>query len=285
MKDWGGALEKLADRTRGTRAAPALRAAREVVDRACGACGRPPLKVELEHFHLWGYLRHRSFLHQVATGSYEPLLRSLLEEFLRPGAAVIDGGAHIGLYTLLAGHRVGSAGHVIAFEPDPYNLRALEFNVRSAALANVRVIAAALSDELGTSPFHVSSGTIGSSIAKKTYIDDYRSTLEVRTSTIDHHLGDLPLPALLVKLDVEGAEPLAIRGAQRALQRCSDGRVILEHNPSALRDDGAAMAGALRLLRSLGFSVQAIDEGASRLHPLGESPPPSKCNLVADKRA
>jgi hypothetical protein len=78
-----------------------------------------PLRVVVEGVPVRGFLRHRSFLAEAARPrtTYAQLFLSLL----RPGTTVVDGGAHVGLYSLLAARR---AERVFAVEPDAYNLAA-----------------------------------------------------------------------------------------------------------------------------------------------------------------
>jgi predicted RNA methylase len=86
------------------------------------------LGVDFEGLRLYGYLRHRSFLHSLIGEPYEPLARALFVEALRPDCVVVDGGAHIGLYSLLAARMLPRGARIFAFEPDPYNRRAFAVN-------------------------------------------------------------------------------------------------------------------------------------------------------------
>src|SRR5207247_8220904 len=72
-----------------------------------------------------------------------------LEESLAPGMTVIDAGAHIGQYALLASTRVGSRGQVHCFEPHPGLYRVLRRNLRRARCTNVASRAVALAGTPG----------------------------------------------------------------------------------------------------------------------------------------
>ena len=150
-------------------------------------------------------------------------------------AIVVDGGAHLGLFTLIAALRLGGSGHVFAFEPDPYNFRALSYNVRAARARNVTLINAALTDARGTAEFHASSGTIAGSLVDKSYVhDDYE--VEVDTTTLDACLPDVRSSRVVIKLDVEGMEPRALAGATRTLREAGEVALLFEQNPKALED-------------------------------------------------
>jgi FkbM family methyltransferase len=240
-----------------------LRAVRAPADRALIALGRPPFIVALEDSVLAGYLRHRGYLAQVASG-YESLARELFVGALVPGATVVDGGAHIGLYTMTAARHIGPTGRVFAFEPDPYNAIALRRNIAANGLTNVDVQSRALTDAIGHGAYHVSSGTVGSSLVDKAYIHDSHE-IAVQTTTVDHVLGARPPADLIMKLDVEGVEERALRGARRTLAASATAHILVEHNPAALRDGGSSGNSLVRLLRDLGLSAFFVDEARHRL--------------------
>src|SRR5688572_13621160 len=70
----------------------------------------------------------------------------LFRELIRPGMVVVDVGANIGYFSLLASTLVGPTGRVYAFEPDPVNCALLRKNVRLNRVTNIEVIESALSD-------------------------------------------------------------------------------------------------------------------------------------------
>src|SRR5262245_36376035 len=85
--------------------------------------------------------------HVVWIGLYEYRKQVAFKRALNQGAVVFDLGAHAGLYTLLASRLVGPRGVVVAFEPLPRNIAYLKDHLRLNRAANVRVIAAAVSDQ------------------------------------------------------------------------------------------------------------------------------------------
>ncbi|MGE0160999.1 MAG: FkbM family methyltransferase [Gemmatimonadales bacterium] len=125
----------------------------------------------------------------------------------RPGDVFWDIGAHKGFVTLAASRRVGPSGTVVAVEPARVNRHFLERHLRWNRVANVRVIAAALSDHEGVSPF----GGHGSSVAFRLG----HGPEEVTVRTLAALASDLALerrPSVL-KIDVEGGEARVLRGA------------------------------------------------------------------------
>jgi FkbM family methyltransferase len=273
-----------AQRARGTPGAGRLLyAARAHADRALIAMQRPPLSARIETGDLAGYLRHRAFLDDVSHDDYERLSRELFLERIRPGTVVVDGGAHIGLFTLLAAPRAAPGGTVYAYEPDPYNFDALRINVARNRLHNVRLAKAALTDTPGELTFFVSSGTVASSLVRKSYVHDTQP-VRVPATTIDAEIPRARAREVVLKLDVEGAEERVLRGAAETLEACTRGRVIAEQNLTALRDAGSSGEQLIALLRSFGFAAFFfIDDHRHELVEIHEAPPARKGNLLADK--
>lgn len=252
----------------------AFAATRDTADAVFLRAGRPPFSAFIDGVRVRGYLRHRSFLHEAAQPG--TTYRELFVRTLQPGMTVVDGGAHLGLYTVLGARGVGPGGRVLAFEPDPYNRRALEANVR--ALTNVVVSAKALAEGLGEAPFHHSSGTIGSSLLAR---DSTIGTETAQLTSIDLEVAGTELRSLVIKLNVEGAEPRVLEGARETLARCEDATLFVEVSPDLLGEQAAEL---VPQLTNLGFDVFRInlkDQSLQLIHP-GE--PPVKGHLLA-KRA
>jgi FkbM family methyltransferase len=251
----------------------ALRALRDGADSVFLGVDRPPLKASVDGVRVRGYLRHRSFLDEVVrpTTTY----RSLFVRSLRPGMTVVDGGAHVGVYTVLASRGVGADGRVLAFEPDPYNFRALAFN--ASGRANVRLLPKALGEERRWAVFHESAGTIGSSLIPHGNLTG-ESVVEV--TTIDAELTRRELGDLLVKLNVEGAEPLVLEGMKETLARCAHAVLFVEVAPALL---GTEAQGIVGKLEELGFEVSRIDVAEQSLVRVDASTRLPKCHLFAER--
>lgn len=240
----------------GARRVGARRATRWLTrpaDRLYLAAGRAPLAAEVGGVRLNGYLRHRSFLADAMRP--RETYGELFSRSVRPGMTVIDGGAHVGLYTLLAGRALGNEGLVVAFEPDRYNLRALQLNVRRAGIANIVVVPKALSNAPGTSTFYEASSTIGSSLHPRP--DSRRQTVE--TTSVDAELRGRAVAELVVKLNVEGAESDALDGMRETIDRAAEVTMFIEANPPLLDASGTDVAALIAGLESDGFEVFYVD--------------------------
>jgi FkbM family methyltransferase len=177
----------------------------------------------------------------------------LFQNLLQPGMTVIDGGAHVGLYTVLAARGVGEAGCVIALEPDLYNLIALRRNV--GRIANVEIVAEALADGAGAELFYEARSTIGSSLIER----DDSVARTVRTTSVDLLLNGRDVDSLLVKLNIEGAEPRAIAGMHVTLSRVESLAIFIEVNPPLLEAAGTDVEALVGDLEAQGFAVEYVD--------------------------
>src|SRR5207247_3936792 len=98
-----------------------------------------------------------AYLIDLAAGHKEPLTARLFAWLVGSGDTVVDGGAYLGFYMLLAARRVGRFGEVLAFEPNPQTFVLLERNVRKNGYER-RVIArrGCIADRPGRRRFHLS---------------------------------------------------------------------------------------------------------------------------------
>jgi FkbM family methyltransferase len=170
----------------------------------------------------------------------------LLAASLRPGGVFVDVGANVGFHTVAAARLVGGAGHVYAVEPQPWALDLLRANVWRHGLANVSVLPYAASDASGTLRLSVEPGhRSGARIAEA-------GDLEVDAARLDDLLPDVVVDVL--KVDVEGAEPLVLRGARAILSR-SPGLLAVVEFRHERHLSGESPEDALALYESLGFQL------------------------------
>jgi FkbM family methyltransferase len=243
---------------------------------------RPPLTTEVQGVRLAGYFRHARFLKTVVSNGFESLAQTLFLQQLQPGTVVVDGGAHIGLYTLLACQRLAGRGQIYAFEPDPINYRTLVYNVARCPQPNVYCLPQALADTNGSTTFRQGKSSLSGSLLERRDVEQAQS-ITVQTTTLDTILGDQPLDRLLIKLDLEGAEPLAVQGMNQALHRAKTVALFLEVNPGALNGRFAGVQRMLNQLFELGVQVQSIDEQSHQLFPVTHHTTLRKGNLYCTK--
>lgn len=137
---------------------------------------------------------------------------------LYPGFIFLDGGSHIGRYSIMVSKLCNMTS--IAVEPEKSNYRVLRENTKINSLADkIITINVALSNKRGYSYFYLDP-RVGSGLHSLLKISHSRKT-KVKTETIDGILRMLKIPyckVKLIKLDIEGAELLALKGARRVLK-------------------------------------------------------------------
>lgn len=138
--------------------------------------------------------------------------RAAIAPFLGEDGVFIDVGANIGLYSLWAARRVGPAGRVIAVEPHPATADRLSFNIAANALANIRVVQAAVGEAPGVADLHASGG--GNS-GQSSLLEDVafrpEGTFEVPVRTLLDIVSAAGVTAIdVLKVDIEGYEDRAI---------------------------------------------------------------------------
>lgn len=135
---------------------------------------------------------------------------------LQSGNTVLDLGGNIGTTAALFSQVVGSGGKVYAFEPSVPNV--LEHNRVLNSGSNVEVISVAVSDRIGTSKMSMGPSGMDSTIVKN--LDWHSRAKEIPTVTLDHFIEEKKISRVdYIKMDIEGAEESAIRGAIRLIRR------------------------------------------------------------------
>jgi FkbM family methyltransferase len=148
-----------------------------------------------------------SILH---TRRYEPHVTAFMREHIRSGMTVIDVGANIGFFTMLASKLVGESGSVFAFEPNSENLRLLLLDIKQNNCGNVRVFGVALSNCMGNAFFSTHVGSNGGLLRNDIEVLQSPQCVVVPTFRMDQLIHER---IDLIKIDVEGAEGLVFEGA------------------------------------------------------------------------
>jgi FkbM family methyltransferase len=161
---------------------------------------------------------------------------------LQPGDTFLDVGAHLGYFTVLAAIRVGPRGRVCAFEPNPDVRAQLTDHVaRNGVADRVEISGDALSDIDGQEArlFISERGSGFSSIIPRSAPaapSSFGRSIAVRTTTIDRWLRERGLAVTLLKIDVEGAEELVLRGMEATVASTPPRQVVCETSAGSAAD-------------------------------------------------
>jgi FkbM family methyltransferase len=190
-------------------------------------------------------------------GEYEATELALFAGCIHAGDTVVDIGAHIGLYSLQAARATGASGHVFCFEPAASNFALLTENVAINGYRNVELIRAAVSDSEGEARLGLSDLNTGDN----SLVSAHSLSETVRTVTLDSFFG-VGQRIDVVKIDIQGAEPLALAGARRSLADNENLLLFTELSPAHLAGGSEAF---LATLSDLGFGFFEISEGDGRV--------------------
>lgn len=187
------------------------------------------------------------------TGSfYADEVVAVVTDLLRPRDIFIDVGANIGFVTLCAARVVGPDGRVFSVEANPALVERLQRTVVRNQITNVEIIPCAAGDRIGSiglsqDAHHGNNHLIA---------DVDAAPVVVPMRPVDDMLrGMLPSKSrLMVKIDVEGAEMLALRGMSELLAR-DEVAVLVEIGDQRLRQAGSSAIELFEFMRGLGFEA------------------------------
>ena len=189
---------------------------------------------------------------------YEDPDLDLVSRILASGDWFIDGGANVGLFSLVAARRVGSSGRVFAFEPAVATRSRLERNIAINQYDWIESRTEALGEKRGSASFFAFSGN-GSGVSS--FAPATREGAEsqvVPVESIDRAMTDYPgAPLRLVKLDLEGAEMKALRGAVVTLEALGPD-LLVEVERAHLERQGSSPEELFSFLTSRGYNAYRI---------------------------
>lgn len=210
---------------------------------------------------------------------YESVTRDMFVRTLRPGMKVVDIGAHIGVFTALAGKCVGPDGQVWSVEPAQDNLYYLRHNVMANGLHNVVIHPYAAGSDSRMRSFQMT----GSSDSHGFYAHPLIRTIEiveVEQRPVDDLVDGI---ADVVKLDVEGAEIEVLKGMSGILRQNPRLVLCVEWNPACMAKAGQDPMELLTYLGSQGFdSIVVLDDLGGRARELDEVVPLVRSGRLPD---
>lgn len=190
-------------------------------------------------------------------GEYEPETTKTFKSLIKKGDVVVDVGANIGYYTLLSARAVGNKGKVFSFEPDLMNYSLLEKNVEINGYKNIVLVKKAVSDKNSIERFYINSPNTNSLIFSE---DQSEKSINVETIKLDDYFNDNKIKIIkLVKLDIEGAEALALNGMKKLIRENKIISIITEYNPLFLRKQNINPNTFIKEIIDSGFEIKVIE--------------------------
>lgn len=201
--------------------------------------GRRVLLDLSDHIQRWIFL-----------GIYEEEPTALVKAYLKPGMTVVDVGANVGYYSLLALSLIGHSGRLLAFEPAARPRARLKSSLEG--VANAEIIDCALGSESGFAPLYIDRDADNDT---PTMVGSEGGVpVSVNVETLDDCLASRGISRVdLLKLDVEGWEPHILDGARQLLSRGAVGAILCELNDYWLSRVGSGAEALRARLERHGF--------------------------------
>ncbi|HEY8504583.1 MAG TPA: FkbM family methyltransferase [Gemmataceae bacterium] len=200
--------------------------------------------------------------------TYEAHVAIAIQGLLAPGDVFVDVGANLGFHTIVAARAVGPAGHVYAVEASPANCTLLRASLRHNGLDNVTLLPCAAGAAPGWARFCTRPGAGNGVLINRRpprwleLLAGYGEYHKVRTLPLDD-LIPRNRPVRAVKIDIEGAEPLALKGMRRLLDAHRP-VLLFEFHPTLLRDiGGAEPVRLLDAVRSHGYRLHQVQSSGA----------------------
>lgn len=228
--------------------------------------GREPIEVDGHRVHLAGeHSPSPALAGAVIDGNYELTTRRLVGRLLPEGGTFIDVGAHVGLYSLIAARKVGPRGRVFAFEPEPDNFHLLTRNIELNGYRNITAVPMAVCDRCGQAQLFVSrQGNDRHSLFRNPRSPLPEHCQTIATTTLDDFVASAKWPKIdLIKMDIEGAEQLAVTGMRRLIERSNRLHLIVEFAPEMLEAGRTSPSHFLTNLADHNLELFLIEENGT----------------------
>lgn len=196
-------------------------------------------------------------------GLYDYDEMNFLLRYLRAEDSFLDIGANVGVYTLLAASKIRS-GYIYSFEALSKNYTRLQENLQINQFEQVKTYELAVSNQTGSVALNLAEGD------SKPFITSTitNNTIAVSTDTLDNLLQNQPIANLtLAKMDIEGAELLALKGAVSLLKKQCPQVWILEINDS-VNNFGHQKQDLVNFLNSYGYNLYGYSADTNQVFPI-----------------
>jgi FkbM family methyltransferase len=190
----------------------------------------------------------------ITQGEYEPELGLSMRRLLGEGRTFVDVGANEGYFSVMGSKLVGTAGRVLAIEPQPRLFDVLHANLRMNMCNNVVVAANAVADRNGFVELNLAPSTNNGSsgVFRKTRYPGRKQ--RVPAFTLDSLFETHGLDACdFLKMDIEGFELEALQGADRLLREKRIRAMNVDDHPSILASRGLALDCVSAMLFEYGY--------------------------------
>ena len=186
--------------------------------------------------------------------NYEPVQTDWVKQILRPGSTFIDIGANCGYFTLLAASLVKSSGQVLAFEPSPSPAN----KIKKLTIPWVDVIQIGIGDTEEDLDLYLQPKSTNLHSPSFVKSDSHEEVLKVSVRKLDNLPYIQKLSRIdLVKIDIEGFEPNALKGMVKTIKTGKIKYLMVEFNSGWLSANGSSCDELMSLIKGLGFKIHS----------------------------
>lgn len=192
----------------------------------------------------------------------EPEVFRFIHRSIAPGDAVLDVGAFLGVYAILEARLAGPQGRVIAFEPTPSSaaIARRHFRYNHLVANRLTLIEAAVSDRAGRAVLHEYPEPYVNSLSRAVDSAAAPRATEVAVVTIDEMCARTGLRPSFIRMDVQGAEVHALRGARETIRAArSRLTLVVEMHPQCWSAFGVTLAGVRDTIEELGLEAAPLE--------------------------
>jgi FkbM family methyltransferase len=188
-----------------------------------------------------------------ATGDFDAHIRQAIQKHLKRGDVFVDIGANVGFYALCASKIVGPSGKIFAFEPAPETRKTLCSNILLNGARNISAVQLALADHTGEASLFLDQAHNAGATSMRASPNASRE-ITVEIDTYDNYAAHnkIPQPAL-IKIDVEGAECLVLKGMANLLSQPERPAMIIEVSELALKQLGGSKEELFAIMEENGY--------------------------------
>lgn len=219
-------------------------------------------------------------------GVYEEYATEVFKKTVKRGMVVVDVGAHIGYYSLIAANLLGPEGKVYSFEPYPPSYKLLIKNIHANKYRNVIPLQKALSNKEGKAILFLDQKVSGNNSLSMYNVTGLANSIEVEVTTLDTYFEEVVrnFEVDFVKIDTQGAEGLVIQGMTKIIEKNDNLKMMIEFWPFGLANMSSDPPELLNELDQYGFKLQRINEQTRRIDHVGVNELMEICAQIRSKQ-
>jgi FkbM family methyltransferase len=229
------------------------------------------IKINLKKYHFsLNIFQNETLSNQLREkGHHGSNVLDIFEKYIKRESHVLDLGANIGYYSILAALVTGPNGKVFAFEPEKNNADLLLKNSKENNLQNIQLCNYVVSDKDGSIDFYINPENFGDhSVAKNTYKrcyniqNEFRVPIKLNSIKLDNFFSIEEFRKIdLIKMDIQGSESKAIKGMESLLQEHRP-VILMEYSPAHIYSAGSSPFEIFAFIENYSYiPYKIIDKG------------------------